>query len=51
MCQKPLTAATILYAIDPVTGVAAAIGAGMGHDTACSNLGAPWTAVACLEAR
>lgn len=39
----------ILYAVDRITGVATAIGNGMGHQTACSNLGAPWTEVACLE--
>ncbi|HNT28051.1 MAG TPA: hypothetical protein PKH10_07720 [bacterium] len=39
----------ILYAVDPITGIATAIGTGMGHQTSCSNLGAPWTEVTCLE--
>jgi len=43
------TSDTILYSIDPVTGVATAVGTGMGHQSSCSNLGAPWTDVACLE--
>ncbi len=43
------TGDAILYAIDPVSGVATAIGDGMGHGGLCNNLAAPWTFISCLE--
>ncbi len=38
----------VLYRVDPGTGVAAAVGAGMGHVGTCNNLAAPWKVVSCL---
>jgi len=38
----------ILYRVDPGTGVAVAVGAGMGHVGPCNNLAAPWKVVSCL---
>jgi hypothetical protein len=38
----------ILYEVDPETGVAVAVGAGMGHVGPCNNLAAPWKVVSCL---
>lgn len=38
----------ILYRVDPGTGAAVAVGAGMGHVGSCNNLAAPWKVVDCL---
>jgi hypothetical protein len=38
----------ILYRVDPGTGAAVAVGAGMGHVGSCNNLAAPWKVVSCL---
>jgi hypothetical protein len=40
---------SVLYSIDPQSGVATAIGGGMDYAAACDNLAAPWTCVSCLE--
>ena len=39
----------ILYRVDKTTGVATAIGTGMGHVSVCNNLAAPWVVVDCLQ--
>lgn len=42
------TSDAILYTVDPKTGAVSPIGK-LPHKTACNNLAAPWSAVACLE--
>lgn len=45
------TNGAVLHSIDPATGVATAIGTGMGHEQGtCNNLAAPWVKVGCLDA-
>jgi hypothetical protein len=39
----------VLYAIDPQSGKASAIGGGMGHGGACDNLAANWKQVPCVD--
>ncbi len=43
------TTDAVLYWVDSTTGVASAVGNGMGHVASCNNLAAPWKPVPCLE--